>query len=120
MKIQALLCLSLVSLNSWATAFVPTSSTGARQVVSTQPLYSAFSAEEQFKDKFVDKIVSKARVQENSSVKADKKMTLESVLLATNAFLLGTLFLLAAFPITDTIPQAPEATNVVSTVYDGW
>ena len=119
MKIQALLCLLLVSLNSWATAFAPAKSAG-RQV--TQPLYSAFSADDQFDDKFMEKIVSKSRIEAKASVapKTEKKMTLETVLLATNAFLLGTLLLVAAFPITDAIPAAPEATKVVSTAYDGW
>lgn len=84
-----------------------------------QPLYSSFPAD-QFNDAFVEQIfrehVSNEEKKSVVSQPKNKMTTTESVLLATNSFLIGTFLLMAAFPMTPTVPVLPLAQDVATSL----
>ena len=116
MKVQAILCFLLISFQSWATAFAP-SKTRGRMVA--QPLYSSFPAD-QFNDAFVEQIFGEQVWNEEKktvvSQSENNMTTTESVLLATNAFLISTLLLMATLPMTQAVPASYSAQDVATSL----
>ena len=83
-----------------------------------QPLYSSFPAD-QFNDAFVEQIFGEQVWNEEKKTvvsQSENMTTTESVLLATNAFLISTLLLMATLPMTQAVPASYSAQDVTTSL----